>query len=376
MSEKKFDFRRGGAMRKKKIHEVMDHKFQAKFFKQPTFCCHCSEFMWGFGKQGYQCIDCGFVVHKRCHEFVHFHCPGTDLEKPTDAPTKEHEWSSHTYMSPTFCDHCGSLLYGLYHQGKQCKSCKLNVHKSCTSKVAHMCGFDHREKRGRVQLKIGIAKNSDGSRLVTCHVGQAHNLIPMDPSGSSDPYCKAKILPDKKEKQKTRVHSTNLNPNFNHAFEFIVPPGADLEQKSLFLEVWDKDRIGSNDFMGCMTFRLSDIEEAAGTDKYTGWFKWLDKKQGAKFHMKVPEAASALKVEDITKKFQSADLEDSKSDELSASVAASLDAYSFQKVLGRGSFGKVLLAKDKSSGKTVAVKCLKKDVVVEAVFQGTIVYME
>ncbi|KAG8126602.1 hypothetical protein E2320_021665, partial [Naja naja] len=139
---------------RRRVHQVNGHKFMATYMRQPTYCSHCREFIWGvFGKQGYQCQVCTCVVHKRCHHLIVTACTCQNNKKKIDMKFSEqrfginipHKFRIHNYKVPTFCDHCGSLLWGILRQGLQCKMCKINVHIRCESNVAPNCGVNAAE---------------------------------------------------------------------------------------------------------------------------------------------------------------------------------------------------------------------------------------
>jgi len=415
---------RAGGLRKAKVHVVKGHEFQACNFKTPTFCSHCKHFIFGIGKQGYRCNGCNFTLHKDCHTFVAFECPkvieGVVASVDIKSVKHPHKFAVHTYLSPTFCDQCGAMLYGLYHQGHKCANadCGMNVHANCTKNVPQLCGLDISETRGRikVELKSTLIMGQD---VVNVHIVEAYNLPKMDANGLADPYCKIKVIPNphKEDKLKTDIKKCNLNPVWKE--HFSIPIKGLTADKRIYIAVWDYDTFSTNEFMGAVSFLITDIK-AAGEKGISGIYKLGGEKEGEYTAVPVeaitkdtfeqsapagsmatlwskPEPKTALPNE-IPAALKALGLvaapapvtvaatvarndtgaqtrRTSLTFEMPTAVAAAIQSASaplasvnssdfvYLKVLGRGSFGKVLMVEHKATKAIYAIKSLKKDVV-------------
>ncbi|ORY07830.1 Pex24p-domain-containing protein [Basidiobolus meristosporus CBS 931.73] len=45
---------------------MSSHYFKEKSFHAPTLCDYCQKLLWGLHKQGLECKDCSYVVHRHC----------------------------------------------------------------------------------------------------------------------------------------------------------------------------------------------------------------------------------------------------------------------------------------------------------------------
>ncbi|XP_043111736.1 protein kinase C epsilon type isoform X1 [Puntigrus tetrazona] len=297
--------KRQGAVRRR-VHQVNGHKFMATYLRQPTYCSHCRDFIWGvLGKQGYQCQVCTCVVHKRCHELIITKCAGLKKQEDTTeevgsqrfSVNMPHKFSIHNYKVLTFCDHCGSLLWGLLRQGLQCKVCKMNVHKRCESNVAPNCGVDARGI-AKVLSDLGVTPDKlSGSVQRRKKISQGPDPQPLPISLQSE-EDRSKSAPTSPCDQDIKdLENIRKALSFDHRGEELKPASSSSPTEGL--------------------------SEETGQARENGEMKTLQTKR------------------------------------------MTLEDFSFIKVLGKGSFGKVMLAELRGTDEVYAVKVLKKDVILQ-----------
>ncbi|KAG9346216.1 hypothetical protein JZ751_008041 [Albula glossodonta] len=328
--------KRQGAVRRR-VHQVNGHKFMATYLRQPTYCSHCRDFIWGvIGKQGYQCQVCTCVVHKRCHELIITKCPG--LKKQEDVPEEvgsqrfsvnmPHKFSIHNYKVPTFCDHCGSLLWGLLRQGLQCKVCKMNVHRRCESNVAPNCGVDARGI-AKVLADMGVTPDKISSSTQRRKKVRGGRGVRFGPERSRGRGSVEQAL-------SLKFKLLNLNPGQDP--QQTVPPDEEDSSLSAPTSPCDQDIKDLENIRKTLSFDHHGPEHKPVLSTFTS--------VGGG-----PEQIREGRENGEVKIFHGKRM--------------NLSDFLFIKVLGKGSFGKVMLAELRGSDEVYAVKVLKKDVILQ-----------
>lgn len=113
-------------------------------------------------------------------------------------------------------------------------------------------------------ISLTVDYNFPKKALVVTIVG-ARGLPAMDEqAGSSDPYVKMTILPEKKHRVKTRVLRKTLDPLFDETFTFYGVAYSSLPELTLHFLVLSFDRFARDDVIGEAVVPLKGVDPSTG----------------------------------------------------------------------------------------------------------------
>eukprot|EP00730_Choanoeca_flexa_P019310 TRINITY_DN9427_c0_g1_i1.p1 TRINITY_DN9427_c0_g1~~TRINITY_DN9427_c0_g1_i1.p1 ORF type:complete len:715 (+),score=256.70 TRINITY_DN9427_c0_g1_i1:73-2217(+) len=252
-------------------------------------------------------------------------------------------------------------------------------------------------RRGRLYLNAQL----NGNQL-ELEVEEGKDLMGVDKNDESNPYlvvtCTA---PVSDQQQTTEPIPQNRRPKFKSKFSWTLPSSLNKDQARVRIQVRHHGKGRHKQaFMGGMAFAIAEIEDEDTPTE--GWFRLLDEKkaenQNVPFRVKrknemtaeqmeiygvitdfkpsasVPTASASEPNEDSDMYLQpvkgggvddDGDLPELPVAPKKSTIKVDASHYDYHKVLGRGAFGKVLLAEEKATKTMVAVKVLSKDAVID-----------
>ena len=309
-----------------------EHSLRLHFFKLPTFCSHCSRYIFGFGKQGYQCQSCKYAVHTYCADKVSYDCSINDTSQ-----SNIHRFRPTSTKLP-MCEDCGQFNCKILNEGFVCanEKCQLQVHSNC--RVLATREPIKYSDYGFLVLNI-ISFSTRTSKTVQIDIKQARNLTASKKNGLSDPFCKFVLSSGSHVLQtyRSEMQEDTLNPVFDDSMVFTVPQDSDM---NLRVSLHSSSKRKYQNMLGGFLLTLDDIMRySTATDIQFGLLK---SKLAKKLHRIVPVDTNPELCEQIA-------------------PVLSLDDFSIISMVGKGGFGRVVLAElRKSPEKAFALKVVSK----------------
>ncbi|XP_022095605.1 serine/threonine-protein kinase D3-like isoform X2 [Acanthaster planci] len=94
-----------------------------------------------------------------------------------DRQIRPHTLYVHSYKSPTFCDFCGQMLFGLVRQGLKCHGCGGNYHKRCAFKIPNDCTLSKRRPSSVAYSSASLPWSSSEMSLASDTSDPMANLL-------------------------------------------------------------------------------------------------------------------------------------------------------------------------------------------------------
>nr|NP_001245417.1 synaptotagmin 7, isoform I [Drosophila melanogaster]AFH06777.1 synaptotagmin 7, isoform I [Drosophila melanogaster] len=136
---------------------------------------------------------------------------------------------------------------------------KDSANKSISMTDMYLDSTDPSENVG--QIHFSLEYDFQNTTLIL-KVLQGKELPAKDLSGTSDPYVRVTLLPDKKHRLETKIKRRTLNPRWNETFYFEGFPIQKLQSRVLHLHVFDYDRFSRDDSIGEVFLPLCQVDFA------------------------------------------------------------------------------------------------------------------